>query len=101
MAKINVEKWFEYEESSKLEMQVKYYIASTVESYLNGCYDAGYEAMTIEGWTEYVWNCLQYDKDAMVNGKEFKHLNFLGKENIVKLTKSFITNYEDAKAYTI
>ena len=96
---MNVERWFELEESRKLEDQVKYFIASTVEGYLNGCYDAGYEAMTKREWIDYVWKTIEYEKDITVNGVERKHLWFYGKSKTEELTTLFIENYKYVKPY--
>lgn len=99
MSKVNVEKWFEYDESTRLEHQVKYFIASTVEGYLNGCYDCDYEPMTRQEWIDYVWNTIDYEKDIIVNGVERKHLYYYGKENTVKLINTYLDNYEDVQPY--
>lgn len=97
----NVNNWFEFEESNKIEEQAKYFIASSIESYLNGCYDCGYEPMTREDYKEYVWNDLKISQDMMVNGNEFKHLKFFGKEKMMKLIDVYLDNYEDVKSYLI
>lgn len=99
MTKVNVEKWFEYEESNKLENQVKYYIAITVEGYLNGCYDDNYESMTKEDWKDYIWNCIEYDKGVYINGNESSHLYFYGKEKTMKLIETYLNNYPDVQNY--
>jgi hypothetical protein len=99
MSKVNVEKWFEYDESTKLENQVKYFIASTVEGYLNGCYDCDYEPMTRQEWIDYVWQTIEYEKDIIVNGVERKHLYYYGKENTVKLINKYLDNYECVQPY--
>lgn len=101
MAKINVNKWFEYEESTKLEEQVKYYIASTVEGYLNGCYDDNYEPMSRSDWFEYVWTCIDFDKGQLINGNESSHLYFLGKDKIRKLVNTYLDNYEDMQEFIV
>ena len=97
MAKVNVNEWFEYEGSSNLEKQVKYYIASTVEGYLNGCYDDNYEPMTREDWIKYVWDSIEYE--IQTNGIEPSHLYFYGKKKIEKLINVYLDNYEDVQEY--
>ena len=93
--------WFKLENSKKLEEQTKYFIASTVEGYLNGCYDCpeDYKPMTIQEWIDYVWSNLEYEKNIRVNGNERKHLNFIGKEKFIDLVKFYLNNYADVKQY--
>lgn len=102
MRKINVEKWFEYDESTRLENQVKYFIACSVEDYLNGCHDCNYEPMTKDEWIEYVWKDLVAfaESGMMVNDLEGKHLYYYGKEKTLKLISTFIENYDDVNPYT-
>lgn len=99
MAKVNVEKWFGFENSTKAEEQAKYFVASSIESYLNGCYNDEYEPMTKDEYKEYVWKDLMMLQDTMINGNEFKHLKFFGKEQMMKLVDTYLDNYEDVKAY--
>ncbi len=99
MSKVNVIKWFDYEDSRKLEEQVKFYIAGTIEGYLNGCYDDNYEPMTREEWFDYVWKCIELDKDVIVNGNESKHLTFYGKDKTRKLVETYLDNYADVQEY--
>lgn len=80
--------------------QLHDYIEMTVYGYLNGCVDAGYEPMTEDGWVEYVWTCLAMDKDTMVNGQEFKHLYFCGREKIEAETRKFVRADEWAREWT-
>jgi hypothetical protein len=99
----DVSKWFSYEDSTTQEKQVKYYIASTIEGYLNGCYDDNYAPMTKAEYIAYVWDCLKMDANSgiIVNGNESKHLMFAGREEIEKLTAFFVDNYEDVQKYLI
>lgn len=99
MSKINVNEWFNYEEAKSLEKQVKYYIATTIEGYLNGCYDDNYQPMTREEWVEYVWTCIEYDKGVLINGRESSHLYFFGKEKTEKLVNVYLDNYADVQEY--
>lgn len=85
--------------NNKLRQQVRDYIKSTVEGYLNGCYDGGYEPMTKEEWLEYVWKSLIMDRDAIVNGEEFEHLFFFGKENFLKEVERYLETYDDVKEW--
>lgn len=101
MKQENVERWFMLRESSKLEEQVKGFIADTVEGYLNGVYDCGYEPMTREDWKEYVWKTIQYEKDTITNDVEVNHFKFYGKEKFMKLVDYYLDNYEDVKPYII
>ncbi len=100
MKKINVEKWFEYEDSTRLDEQVKYFIASEVEAGLNCYYDNNNEKpMTKEEWKDYVWNAIKLLKDMRVNGNEFNHLKFYSKEKFLSLVDIYLDNYEDVKPY--
>lgn len=101
MRKTNVEKWFMLDESNKLEDQVKAYIASTVEGYLNGVqWDANmYTPMTKEDWKEYITKNLDRDIEMgmIVNGTEFRHFRFIGNKRFEELMNIFLDNYEDVQ----
>lgn len=99
MKSINVSKWFGYEESKKIDEQVKFYIASTIEGYLNGCYDDDYEPMTREEWFAYVWESIELDRGTIVNGNESSHLYFYGKDKIKRLVDTYLDNYADVQEY--
>lgn len=97
----NVNEWFRLRESNKLEEQAKGFIADTVEGYLNGCYDCGYEPMTRESWEQYVWQTIEYEKQMYINDQETNHLKFLGKKKFMELVNFYLDNYEDVKPYII
>lgn len=100
MKKVNVEKWFDYEDSTRIEEQVKFFIASEVEAGLNCYYDGNNDKpMTKDEWKDYVWASIELLKNTMVNGNEFNHLKFYGKENFLKLVDIYLENYEDVKKY--
>lgn len=97
----NVNKWYQLREGKDLEGQIKGFIADTVEGYLNGCYDCGYEPMTRDEWKKYVWDTIEYEKDIVVNGVERNHFKFYGKEKFMNLVDLYLDNYEDVKPYII
>jgi len=84
----------------KLQDQLKEYIQMTVYSYLNGCEDDNYEPLTEDDWVEYVLSNLEHDKDIMINGQEFKHLYFCGKDKIAAATRKFVQADEWAQQWT-
>ena len=99
-AKINVEKWIEYEESTRLEEQVKFFIASEIEAGLNCYYDnTTEEPMTKEDWKNYVWNSIELLKGMEINGNEYTHLRFFSKEKMFKLIDEYLENYQDIQKY--
>lgn len=81
---------------------VKEWIEMTIWGYINGINDADYELMTQEDWIEYAMMCLDMDAESnqMVNGLEFKHIYFYGKENIKKLVIEYL-NSDDVKEYVL
>lgn len=81
--------------------EVRSYIADTVEGYLNGCRDCGYEPMTEQEWIEYVEESLRLDQDMIVNGAEFKHLKFFGKEKFRAEVKKYLSEYPDVQEWII
>ena len=89
--------------NKRLKNQVLEYIASTIEGYLNGCYDDNYDPMTKEQYIDYVIEGLRMDVAAgmIVNGEEFKHLYFYGLDKIKALTADYIDNYDDIKPYLL
>lgn len=87
--------------NTKLERQAKEYIRSTVEGYLNGCYDDDYEPMTEQDWIEYVWNAIEYEKGYYTNGEESSHLYFIGKDKFIEMTRKYIRTYKDVQPYII
>ena len=92
--------WFEYEDSNKLEEQVKYFIASEIEAGLNVYYDEpNTEPMTKDEWKEYVWNTIELLKGMSMNGNEYTHLKFYGKNKIMNLIDTYLDNYEDVQKY--
>jgi len=100
---MNVERWFQLDNSRDRENQVKYNIAVTVEGWLNGARDAGYEPMTPEEMERYTYEVMQewYTRNGCSNsGKEATaHLHFYGKEKTIALIKQFINEYEDLQPY--
>ena len=100
----NEVRWFRYDESKKLEEQVKYNIAMACEGLLNSYYD-GYaeEVHTKDWWINYIYSTMQecfetawgseYGKDAA------KHLHFYGKEKTINLIEYYLDNYDDVKEY--
>lgn len=81
---------------------VKEWIEMTVWGYINGIEDDNYELMNQEEWIEYAMMCLDMDAESnqMVNGLEFKHIYFYGKEKIKKLVKEYLKR-EDVKNYVL
>lgn len=88
-------------ENKRLQRQVREYIKMTVYGYLNGCVDDGYEALTVEKWIEYVMRSLELDLNSIVNGEEFRHLYFYGKQNIVDEIHRFLQTDEWVREYTV
>lgn len=100
MAKVNVGKWFGYEDSTKLEQQVKYFIASETECFLNSYYDGcSTEPKTKQEWQDLIYRTIGYYDKMIVNGKEYNHLKFYGKDKILKLIDTYLDNYEDIQDY--
>ena len=105
MENTNVESWFKLEggRSGSRENQVKYNIAVTVEGWLNGARDEGYEPTTKTEMETYTYECMQ--KWYNGNGFSTKHkgaissLHFHGKENTLALIRQFINEYEDLQPY--
>lgn len=100
MKRVNVEKWFDYEDSQKIEEQVKFFIASEIEAGLNCYYDeSNTEPMTKQEWKEYVWNTIELLKGKKMNGNEYTHLKFYGKDNVMRLIDIYLDNYADIQYY--
>ena len=87
--------------NAKLERQAQNYIEDTVEGYLNGIRDCGYEAMTRQDWLEYVIDSLNMDieENMMVNGEEYRHLRFFGKKRFTEMAMGYIDTYADIQPY--
>ena len=81
---------------------VKEWLNMTIWGYINGIVDDNYELMTREQWIDYIMTVLDMDAQSnqMVNGLEFKHIYFCGKEKIKKLANEFL-NDEEIKQYVI
>jgi len=98
-----VEKWFQLDSSRNREDEVKYNIAVTVEGWLNGARDAGYEPMTRAEMEAYTYQVMQewYNGSgySTSNKGSVNSLHFYGKENTINLIKEFIKNYEDLQPY--
>lgn len=85
--------WFKYGRSKELEHQVKYFIASTIEGYLNGCHNEGWDPMKRDEWIKYVLDEIERSKGTYVNGTEYTHLRFYGKDKIINLINEYIDRY--------
>ena len=85
-----------------LRNDVKEWLEMTVWGYINGIIDDNYEPMTREGWLDYIMQTLDIDASSnqMVNGLEFKHIYFYGKEKIAKIADEYL-NDEDVKEYVV
>ena len=83
--------------------KVQEYIESTIEGYLNGCYDDDYPPMTKDQYIDYVIESLRMDAESgiRVNGDEFKNLYFYGIERIKKMIADYIDTYEGIKPWLI
>ena len=70
--------------------------------YINGINDAGYELMNEKDWIDYIMDTLDLDagSDQMVNGLEFKHIYFYGKEKIKKLAIEYLKS-DDVIEYVL
>ena len=86
-----------------LENQVKYNIVQACESYLNGCYDCGYESMTKQEWADYIYKsiqeCFETNTGCFMGKDAAQHLHFYGKANTYKLINYYLDNYDDVKPY--
>lgn len=96
----DVSNWFKYAESRKLEEQVKYNIASTVEQYLNNHYndENAYKA-TKEELLNRVYEQLTTTFNSGGHILSSNQLRYFGKDNIVELIKLYIDNYEDLQEF--
>ena len=85
-----------------LKSNVNEWLHMTIYGYINGIIDDNYELMTRDGWLNYLMICLDMDakSNQMVNGLEFKHIYFYGKENIKKLAIEFLKR-DDVKKYVL
>lgn len=81
---------------------VKEWLEMTVWGYINGINDAGYEKMTRDEWIDYIMETLDIDAESgqKVNGLEFKHIYFYGKEKIKKIAENYLKD-EEVKEYVI
>lgn len=99
---MNVEKWFGLESGNR-EDQVKYNIAVTVEGWLNGARDSGYEPVTKEEMKDYTYQVMQewFTTSGYSTNQKGKvnSLHFYGKEKTIELIKQFINEYEDLQPY--
>ena len=79
------------------------FIESTVWGYINGIVDDNYDLMTLEGWTDYIMTSLDMDAQGgqRVNGLEFQHLYFYGKDKIKKEAIKYLTTTEDIQEYIV
>ena len=94
--------WINLDESTKIEDQAKAFIASSVESYLNGIQD-GYKPMTRQEWKQYIFEDLNRDirMNTIVNGTERKHMRFLGNKRFQELVDIYLERYKPMKNYII
>lgn len=97
----DVSNWSDYDKSSKLEEQVKYSIASTVEEYCNIHYDnddAQKETFQelLDRVYEDVTTTFRQGGSIYLNDKR---LRYFGKKNIIELAKIYITNYSDVQDF--
>lgn len=99
----SVESWIMKENARTLEGQMMYKIAAVAEGYLNGVRDGDYSPMTRAEWIEYINYGIVADatEGAIVNGNEFKHLMFYGKENRMSMIETYVDNYEGIKKNTV
>ena len=83
-----------------LKGDVMEWLEMTVWGYINGIEDAGYEILTQPEWMDYIMDCLDMDanSDQMVNGLEFKHIYFYGKDKIKKIAAEYLKT-DDVKQY--
>jgi hypothetical protein len=86
----------------KMKDQVNEMIYQYFWGYVNGIIDDDYELLTRQGWIDYMLMCLRMDAERgqMVNGLEFKHLYFAGKETIIKEINKFL-NQDEAQKYIL
>ena len=89
--------------TKQLKAQVNEMIYSNFYGYVNGIENDGYKLLTRAEWIDYILNGLKMDIEhgAIVNGLEFKHLYFYGKENIIKAINKFLDSDDDAHKYIL
>ena len=96
----DVSNWFEYDESNKLEEQVKYNIAVSVEEYLNGHYDDedAYKATKAE-LIDRVYE--QITTTFTLGGitRMSNQLRYFGKKNIIELIQIYLSNYSSVQNF--
>lgn len=102
----NVNNWIWMDESKKAEDQIKWAIASEAYGYLNGINDCGleeYPPMTRDGWAEYIRTGLNImaNDNMSINGTEYRHMRFIGKQKTEELIETYIDNCEAIKPYII
>ena len=99
----DVKNWGTAYEAKTLEDKVKFNIAQQCEGYLNGCRDCGYEPMTKQEWTEYIYKGMQDEfetEDGCYIGKQAgRQLHFYGKQKTIALIEEYLTKYEDVQEY--
>lgn len=96
----DVSNWFNYDESSKLEEQVKYNIAVSVEAYLNGHYDdeSAYKATKAE-LLDRVYKQVTTTFALAGTTRMSNQLRYFGKKNIIELIELYLSNYSDVQDF--
>lgn len=96
----DVSNWFEYDESNKLEEQVKYNIAISVEEYLNGHYDDedAYKATKAE-LLDRVYEQITTTFTSGGWSRESNQLRYFGKKNIIELIQIYLSNYTSVQNF--
>ena len=84
-----------------LTKQVNEMIYQNFYGYVNGIIDDNYELLTRSEWVEYIIEGLRRDAEhgQIVNGLEFKHLYFYGKDQIVKAINKFLDQETGANEF--
>lgn len=92
--------WFKFDESTKLEEQVKYNIAVNVEAYCNVHYDNhGTDKLTVEELTDYVYAEVYANYNVAGKSWQDNRLRYYGKNAIMQLVKEYIENYSDVQDF--
>lgn len=97
----DVSNWFEYDESSKLEEQVKYAIASATEEYCNIHYDNDdAQKETIQELIDRVYADVTttYRQGGSIHLND-NRLRYFGKKNIIELIQIYLANYTDVQNF--
>ena len=90
----------------ELKKQVREYITSIAYMYLNGANDVGagdYPKLTERQWIDYILREWETDvaHNMGVNGMEFRHLRFFGKQAFIDEIRKVVAEDEDVRQWTV